>query len=130
MRCPRFLALRGRKWNIFLQDCFARTAPPGPNPQEKRFAAYWEGLAKAPWSDEAVLAAVRAQVLPAMTRRQPIVARIVDDTRILKNAYSGDADQPVRRDADNDSGRWRSRARSEATLKVNPKFPRLLTRIP
>jgi SRSO17 transposase len=30
-------------------------------------------VAKAPWSDEAVLAAVRAQVLPAMTCRQPIV---------------------------------------------------------
>jgi SRSO17 transposase len=31
-------------------------------------------VAKAPWSDEAVLAAVRAQVLPAMRHRQPIVA--------------------------------------------------------
>lgn len=113
-----------------------RTAHPGPSPQEKRFAAYVEGLAKAaghrdrqeplkdycrglllpgerksvepmaarlhpdrvqaarqslhhlvaeaPWSDEAVLAAVRAQVLPAMTRRQPIVAWIVDDTAIPK----------------------------------------------
>lgn len=107
-----------------------------PSPQEKRFAAYVEGLAKAaghrdretplkdycrglllpgerksiepmaarlhpdrvqaarqslhhlvakaPWSDEAVLAAVRAQVLPAMTRKQPIVAWIVDDTGIPK----------------------------------------------
>jgi len=41
-------------------------------------------VAKAPWSDEAVLAAVRAQVLPAMRRRQPIVAWIVDDTAIPK----------------------------------------------
>ena len=41
-------------------------------------------VAKAPWSDEAVLAAVRAQVLPVMTRRQPMVAWIVDDTAIPK----------------------------------------------
>jgi SRSO17 transposase len=113
-----------------------RTAHPGPSPQEKRFAAYVEGLAKdaghrdrqeplkdycrglllpgqrksvepmaarlhpdrvqavrqslhhlvakAPWSDEAVLAAVVRQVLPAMTRKQPVVAWIVDDTGIPK----------------------------------------------
>ncbi len=113
-----------------------RTAHPGPSPQEKRFAAYLEGLAraaghrdretplkdycrglllpgerksiepmaarlhpdrvqptrqslhhlvaKAPWSDQAVLDAVTRQVLPAMTRRQPIVAWIVDDTGIPK----------------------------------------------
>ncbi|MGQ9635856.1 MAG: IS701 family transposase, partial [Bryobacteraceae bacterium] len=113
-----------------------RTAHPGPSPQEKRFAAYLEGLAKAaghldreqplkdycrglllpverksvepmaarlhpdrvqaarqsmhhlvakaPWSDTSLLAAVQRQVLPAMTRRQPIVAWIVDDTGIPK----------------------------------------------
>ena len=41
-------------------------------------------VAKAAWSDEAVLAAVRAQVLPARRRRQPIVAWIVDETAIPK----------------------------------------------
>ena len=41
-------------------------------------------VAKAPWSDEAVLAAVRAQVLPARRRRQPVVAWIVDETAIPK----------------------------------------------
>ena len=113
-----------------------RTASPRPSPQEQRFAAYLEGLAKAaghrdrkqplkdyrrglllpgqrksiepiaarlhpdrvqaarqslqhlvstaPWSDEAVLAAVVRQVLPAMTRKQPVVAWIVDDTGIPK----------------------------------------------
>jgi SRSO17 transposase len=113
-----------------------RTAHPGPSPQEKRFAAYLEGLAKAAghrdrqtplkdycrglllpgerksvepmaarlhpdrvqaarqslhhlvakacWSDQAVLEAVRRQVLPAMTQRQPVVAWIVDDTGIPK----------------------------------------------
>ena len=113
-----------------------RTASPRPSPQEQRFAAYLEGLAKAaghrdreqplkdycrglllpgqrksiepiaarlhpdrvqaarqslqhlvstaPWSDEAVLAAVVRQLLPAMTRKQPVVAWIVDDTGIPK----------------------------------------------
>src|SRR5438477_2630305 len=37
-------------------------------------------VATAPWSDAAVLAAVRGQVLPALTRRGPVAAWIVDDT--------------------------------------------------
>jgi SRSO17 transposase len=41
-------------------------------------------VAKAPWSDAALLAAVCRQVLPAMTRQQPIVAWIVDDTGVPK----------------------------------------------
>jgi SRSO17 transposase len=41
-------------------------------------------VSAAPWSDEAVLAAVVRQVLPAMTRKQPVVAWIVDDTGIPK----------------------------------------------
>ena len=107
-----------------------------PGPQEKRFAAYIEGLAqaaghrdrqeplknyckgvllpgerksiepmaarlnpshvepmrqslhhlvaKAPWSDEALLEQVRSQVLPAMQKQGPIVAWIVDDTGFPK----------------------------------------------
>jgi SRSO17 transposase len=107
-----------------------------PGPQEKRFAAYIEGLAtaaghedrhgplksyckglllpgerksiepmaarldpdsvqpmrqslhhlvaKAPWSDEAVLRQVRDQVLPAMQKHGPVVAWIVDDTGFPK----------------------------------------------
>ncbi len=107
-----------------------------PGPQEKRFAAYIEGLAKAaghedrhaplknyckglllegerksiepmaarlgpdsvqpmrqslhhlvakaPWSDEAMLRQVRAQVLPAMQKQGPVVAWIVDDTGFPK----------------------------------------------
>jgi hypothetical protein len=31
-------------------------------------------VSAAPWSDEAVLAAVVRQVLPAMTRKRPVVA--------------------------------------------------------
>jgi len=107
-----------------------------PGPQEKRFAAYIEGLAgaaghedrhapltdyckglllpgerksvepmaarlnphnvqatrqslhhlvaKAPWSDEALLDHVRQQVLPAMEKSGPVVAWIVDDTGFPK----------------------------------------------
>ena len=107
-----------------------------PGPQEKRFAAYMDGLAsaaghedrqtplrnyckglllsgerksiepmaarlsphnvqamrqslhhlvaKAPWSDEAVLDQVRQQVLPAMQKHGPVVAWVVDDTGFPK----------------------------------------------
>jgi SRSO17 transposase len=41
-------------------------------------------VAKAPWSDAAVLAAVREQVLPALTRHGPITAWIFDDTGFPK----------------------------------------------
>src|SRR5262249_60660954 len=41
-------------------------------------------VAKADWSDDAVLAAVRARVLPVIERHGPIRALIVDDTGIPK----------------------------------------------
>ena len=41
-------------------------------------------VAKADWSDEAVLAAVRVRVLPSIERHGPIRALIVDDTGIPK----------------------------------------------
>ena len=41
-------------------------------------------VGEAPWSDEEVLAKVRAQVLPAIERREPIQAWIVDDTGFAK----------------------------------------------
>ncbi len=41
-------------------------------------------VAKADWSDDAVLAAVRARVLPVIAQRGPIQALIVDDTGIPK----------------------------------------------
>jgi len=53
-----------------------------------RVQAAWQSLhhfvAQSPWSDEAVLASVRRQVLPVIERRGPIVAWIVDDTGIPK----------------------------------------------
>src|SRR5690242_21942453 len=41
-------------------------------------------VAKADWSDEAVLTAVRTQVLPVIERRGPIRALILDDTGFPK----------------------------------------------
>ena len=41
-------------------------------------------VAKAPWSDEAMLEQVRGQVLPAMQKDGPVVAWIVDDTGFPK----------------------------------------------
>ena len=41
-------------------------------------------VAKAPWSDEAMLGQVRRQVLPAMQKPGPVVAWIVDDTGFPK----------------------------------------------
>ena len=41
-------------------------------------------VAKAPWSDEALLEQVRRQVLPSMEKHGPVVAWIVDDTGFPK----------------------------------------------
>lgn len=41
-------------------------------------------VAVAPWNDQAVLAAVREQVLPALIRQGPITAWIIDDTAFSK----------------------------------------------
>jgi len=41
-------------------------------------------VAKAPWSDEALLEQVRSQVLPAMQKQGPVVAWIVGDTGFPK----------------------------------------------
>jgi SRSO17 transposase len=41
-------------------------------------------VAKAPWSDQALLGAMREQVLPALTRHGPITAWILDDTSFPK----------------------------------------------
>jgi len=41
-------------------------------------------VADAPWDDQQMLARIREQVLPSMTKRGPIVAWIIDDTGIPK----------------------------------------------
>ena len=45
-------------------------------------------VAKADWSDEAVLAAVRARVLPVIERRGAIRALIVDDTGMPEEGHA------------------------------------------
>ena len=47
-------------------------------------AGYVEGLTKADWSDDAVLAAVRARVLPLIERRGTIRGWMIDDTGVPK----------------------------------------------
>jgi SRSO17 transposase len=41
-------------------------------------------VAKSEWSDNVILAAVHARVLPSIAQRGPIHALIIDDTAILK----------------------------------------------
>src|SRR5271165_5960696 len=45
-------------------------------------------VADAPWSDEDVLEAVRSYALPAMQKKGPIQAWIIDDTGFVKKRYS------------------------------------------
>jgi SRSO17 transposase len=76
--CIGLVAAEGRK---SVEPLAAVTAP-------DRTAAQHQSLlhlvAQAPWSDQAVLAAVREQVLPAVTRCEPIEAWIIDDTAFPK----------------------------------------------
>jgi len=44
-------------------------------------------ITDAPWSDAAVLAAVRAQVLPAMLKQGPVRSWIIDDTGLPKKGH-------------------------------------------
>src|ERR1700760_2486020 len=44
-------------------------------------------MAKAPWSDQALLDHVRQQVLPAMQKQGPVVAWIIDDTGFPKKGH-------------------------------------------
>jgi SRSO17 transposase len=48
-------------------------------------------VAKADWSDDAVLAAAQARVLPVIEPRGPIQVLIVDDTGIPKKASAQSA---------------------------------------
>jgi SRSO17 transposase len=76
--CVGLLSTEGRK---SVEPLAAVTAP-------ERTAAQHQSLlhlvAQAAWSDQAVLTRVRAHVLPAMTRDEPVQAWIIDDSGFPK----------------------------------------------
>jgi SRSO17 transposase len=76
--CVGLLSAEGRK---SVEPLAAVTAP-------ERTAAQHQSLlhlvAQAPWCDQAMLARVREQVLPSVTREEPIQAWIIDDTGFPK----------------------------------------------
>jgi SRSO17 transposase len=73
------LLLEGERKSI--EPMAARLAP--ENVQAMRQSLH-HFVAKAPWSDEAMLEEIREQVLPAMQKQGPVVAWIVDDTGFPK----------------------------------------------
>jgi SRSO17 transposase len=79
--CVGLLSAEGRK---SVEPLAAVTAP-------ERTAAQHQSLlhlvAQAPWSDQAVLRRVRERVLPSITRDEPILAWIVDDTGFPKKGH-------------------------------------------
>ena len=79
--CVGLLSAEGRK---SVEPLAAVTAP-------ERTAAQHQSLlhlvAQAPWSDTAVLRRVREQVLPSITREEPIQAWIIDDTGYPKKGH-------------------------------------------
>jgi len=75
----RGLLLPGERKSI--EPMAARLAPESIQPMRQSLHHL---VAKAPWSDEALLEQVRHEVLPAMQKQGPVVAWIVDDTGFPK----------------------------------------------
>ena len=73
------LLLPGERKSI--EPMAARLAPGSVQPMRQSLHHL---VANAPWSDEALLEQVRAQVMPAMRKSGPVVAWIVDDTGFPK----------------------------------------------
>jgi SRSO17 transposase len=76
--CAGLLVAEGRK---SVEPMAAVTAPAETSVQHQRLLHF---VADAPWADEPVLAKVRELVVPAIERRGPIEAWIVDDTSFPK----------------------------------------------
>jgi SRSO17 transposase len=76
--CAGLLVAEGRK---SVEPMAAVTAPAEASVQHQRLLHF---VADAPWADEPVLAKVRELVVPAIERRGPIEAWIVDDTSFPK----------------------------------------------
>ena len=76
-------------------------------------------VAKAEWSDDAVLAAVREQVIPAIERHGALNAWIIDDTGgFPRRAFTRSAlpDNIAASSASRTIARWRSRCRSRTIM--------------
>jgi SRSO17 transposase len=73
------LLLEGQRKSI--EPMAARLAPHSVQPMRQSLHHL---VAKAPWSDEALLEQARKQVLPVMQKHGPVVAWIVDDTGFPK----------------------------------------------
>src|SRR5215468_6937953 len=76
--CAGLLATEGRR---SVEPMAAVTEPAHVSAQHQKLLHL---VANSPWSDEKVLAKVREQVVPSMTRRGPIEVWIVDDTSFPK----------------------------------------------
>ncbi len=76
--CVGLLAAEGRK---SVEPMAAVTAPAGVSAQHQKLLHF---VTNARWSDERVLAEVRAMVLPMIERHGPIEAWIIDDTSYPK----------------------------------------------
>jgi SRSO17 transposase len=76
--CAGLLGTEGRK---SVEPLAAATAPSRVSGQHQSLLHF---VGQSEWSDAAVLAEVRAYVLPAMERRGPIEAWIIDDTSFPK----------------------------------------------
>ena len=76
--CVGLLAAEGRK---SVEPMAAVTAPAEVSAQHQKLLHF---VANAPWSDERVLAKVRAMVVPAIERHGPIECWILDDTSYPK----------------------------------------------
>ena len=76
--CIGLLSAEGRK---SVEPLAAVTAPERTAAQHQSLLHF---VAQAPWSDQAMLHRVREQVLPSITRDEPIQAWIIDDTGFPK----------------------------------------------
>ena len=76
--CIGLLSAEGRK---SVEPLAAVTAPERTAAQHQSLLHF---VAQAPWSDQAMLRRVREQVLPSITRDEPIQAWIIDDTGFPK----------------------------------------------
>ena len=77
--CTGLLVTDGRR---SVEPIAAMTAPAATSIQHQKLLHF---VANSPWADQPMLAKVRELVLPAIVRREPIQAWIIDDTSFPKS---------------------------------------------